>query len=103
MAWTERYVRSDAAGGGDGTTDAASGANGSWTLAEAITNEAAGMRINIKAGTYTNTTTDRTFAAVGTTTAPIWLRGYKATAGDMDGESTSHGAFIDATEIPYLS
>src|SRR3954447_7437305 len=88
MAWTERYVRSDAAGGGDGTTNTNSGANGAWTLAEAVANEAAGMRINVRAGTYASTTTSRTFAAAGTTTAPIWWRGFNSTPGDIDSDPT---------------
>lgn len=84
MAWTERYVDAAAAGGGDGTTTATSGANGAWTLAEAIAAYAAGQRINVKAGTYANTTTSRTFGTSGTTTAPVWWRGYNTTAGDID-------------------
>lgn len=99
MAWTDRYVRADAAGGGDGTTDAASGANGAWTLAEGITNEAAGMRLNVKAGTYANTTTTRTLAGAGTATAPIWWRGFKATAGDQD----TNRAAVAGTDIPLLT
>lgn len=88
MAWTERYVRADANGSGDGTTDANSGATGSWTIAQGVTNEAAGMRLNVKAGTYANTTTTRTLAAVGTTTAPIWWRGYNTTIGDIDTDNS---------------
>ncbi len=86
-AWTERYVDAAAAGGGDGTTTATSGANGAWTLAEAATaaNTAGGMRVNIKAGTYANTTNSRTFADTdGLATAPIWFRGYNTTPGDID-------------------
>jgi hypothetical protein len=89
MAFSERFVRADAAGGGDGTTNANSGANGSWTLAEAVANEAAGMRINVKAGTYANTSTSRTLAAVGTTTAPIWWRGFNVAAGDLDNDAAT--------------
>jgi hypothetical protein len=99
MAWTERYVRSDAAGGGNGTTDTNSGANGAWTLAEGITNAAAGMRLNVKAGTYANTTTTRTFATAGTTTAPVWWRGFKTTAGDQDTNNTA----VAGTDIPSLT
>lgn len=84
MALTVRYVRADAAGSGDGTTNTNSGANGAWTLAEGITNEAAGMLIHVKAGTYASTTTTRTFAAVGTTTAPIWWKGFNNSPGDLD-------------------
>jgi hypothetical protein len=96
MAWTDRYVRADAAGGGNGTTNTNSGANGAWTLAEGVTNEAAGMRLNVLAGTYANTTTGRAFAAVGTTTAPIWWRGFKTTIGDQD----TNNVAVAGTDIP---
>lgn len=88
MAWTERYVRDDAAGGGDGTTNTNSGANGAWTLAEAIASYASGQRLNVRAGTYSNTTTSRTFGTAGTTTAPIWWRGFNTTIGDIDTDNT---------------
>jgi hypothetical protein len=101
MAWTERYVRADAAGGGDGTTDSNSGANGAWTLAEAITSAVGGHRVNIKAGTYANTTTTRTFATAGTTTTILWWRGFKTTIGDMD--TASHGTFLAGTETPAIT
>jgi hypothetical protein len=101
MAWTERYVRADAAGGGDGTTDANSGGTGAWTLAEAITSVAAGHRVNVRAGTYANTTTTRTFANAGTTTAPIWWRGFTSTAGDLDTEPTS--ARTPGTDQPHFT
>lgn len=99
MAWTERYVDSAAAGGGDGTTSATSGANGAWTLAEAIAASNAGHRLNVKAGTYANTTTDRTFgigAGAATTTSPKWWRGYTSTIGDLDtNPSTTRTAGTD--------
>lgn len=98
MAFTERYVSVAGGGAHDGTSEA-----NAWTLAEGITNEAAGQRVNVKAGTYTNTTNDRTLAATGLTTAPIWWRGYKTAIGDMDGADTSHGTFMAGTEIPALS
>lgn len=84
MAWTERYVRDDAAGSGDGTTNTNSGANGAWTFAEMITNAAAGHRVNIRAGTYANTTTNRTVNNAGSTTSPIWFRGFNTTPGDLE-------------------
>lgn len=99
MSWTERYVRSDAAGSGDGTTNTNSGANGAWTLAEGITNEAAGMRINVLAGTYANTSTSRAFAAAGTTTAGIWWRGFKTSIGDQD----TNRAAVAGTDIPLFT
>jgi len=82
MAWTERYVSVAGGGNHDGTTE-----TDAWTLAEAIAAPyAAGQRINVKAGTYANTTTGRTFNIAGTTTAPIWWRGYNATIGDLDAD-----------------
>ncbi len=99
MSWTERYVRADAAGSGNGTTDTNSGANGAWTFAEGITNEAAGMRLNMKAGTYANTTNARTLAAVGTTIARIWWRGFKGTAGDQD----TNNLAVPGTDIPSIT
>src|SRR3954469_22755033 len=90
MAWTERYVRSDAAGSGDGTTNTNSGGTGAFTLAEAITHSTTntGIRYNVKAGTFANTTTSRTFSGAGTTTAPNWWRGFNATIGDIDTDNT---------------
>lgn len=101
MAWTERYVRADAAGSGDGTTDTNSGANGAWTLAEGIANAAAGYRMNVRAGTYANTTTDRTFSAAGTTGAPIWWRGFTSTPGDLDARPTVPRTV--GTDIPHIT
>ena len=81
MAWTDRFVASDASGG-DGlliTTP--------WTLAEAIANAAAGMRFNVKAGTYANTTTTLTMNVAGTAIAPIMWEGYSVTPGDICGRA----------------
>lgn len=89
MAWTERYVSVAGGGAHDGTTEA-----DAWTLAEAIAAPyAAGQRINVKAGTYANTTNTRTFGVAGTTTAPIWWRGYNTTIGDLD---SSHALALPA-------
>jgi len=94
VAWTERYM--DAAStGGDGTTSATSGANAAWNnFGSAITGIGAGpaaspTRINIKAGTYANTTTTRTFNTAGATTAPVWWRGYSSSPGDLDSDFTT--------------
>lgn len=79
MAWTTRYVSELGGGAHDGTTEA-----DAYTFAEAIAAEAAGMRFNVK-GAAANTTTSRTFAAVGTATAPILWEGYVNTPGDICG------------------
>lgn len=78
MAWTDRYVTADAAGGGDGTAPLP------WTLAEAIAAYAAGDRVNVKAGTYANTTTNRAWAAAGAATTPVEWVGYNTTPLDID-------------------
>lgn len=40
-------------------------------------------RTNVKAGTYANTTTGRSFAFTGTALLPVWWRGYNTTPGDL--------------------
>lgn len=98
MAWTDRYVTHDAAGGGDGSSGTP------WTLAEAIAAAVGGDRINVKAGTYANTTTSRTFGTgggAGTTTAPKWWRGYKTAIGDQDARPTA--ARTAGTDFPLLT
>ena len=99
MALTVFYVRADAAGGGDGTTDTNSGANGAFTLAEAITHSATNTNVlyAVKAGTYANTTTSRTFNGVGTTTAPIVWKGFNATLGDLDDDPDTAKPLISFT------
>lgn len=94
MAWAERYVDASAAGGGTGTST-----GDPWTLLEAFSNTAAGMRVNIKAGTYT-LTSQQTVPAVGSQTDPVWWRGYVTTPGDLDGKLSS--APTDSTGIPLI-
>lgn len=99
MAWTEKYVSVAGDGAHDGTSEA-----DAWTLAEAIAAPyAAGQRINVKAGTYANTTTDRTFSVAGSTTAPIWWRGYKTTIGDLDDGVTLARSLQDGVNLPLWS
>jgi hypothetical protein len=95
MAITERYVTTGAAGGGDGSSGSP------WTLSEAISNAAAGDRINIGPGTYTRTATD-TLTADGTDTSPIVWRGYTTTIGDGYLGRSSGGA-LNETNMPILS
>lgn len=90
MAWVERYVRADADGAGDGTTDANSGATGSWTWAQFLTTAApaSAHRVNMKAGTYTLGNTNDIPANAGTAALPGFLRGYNTTIGDIDTDNT---------------
>ncbi len=97
MAWTEKYVSVAGGGAHDGSSEA-----NAWTLAEAIAAYAAGQRINVIAGTYENTTTDRTFGTAGTTTAPIWWRGYNSTIGDLDADFTTAKPAITFTTGGFL-
>jgi hypothetical protein len=57
--------------------------------------------INVKAGTYANTSTGLTLAAAGTTTTPLWWEGYKATPGDRSSSPTS--ALVAGTDIPTVT
>jgi hypothetical protein len=91
-AWTERYVSVAGAGAHDGTS-----AGNAWTLAEAITNAAAGQRINVINDTYSNTTTDRTFANAGSDSTAIWWRGYNTAIGDIDSDNTLTKPLISFT------
>jgi hypothetical protein len=94
MAWTDRYVDASAAGGGTGTSPA-----DPWTLGEAISNGTGGMRINIKAGSYSLTGTN-TVAPTTSQSSPCYWRGYKTTLGDLDGALESSPT--DSTDIPFI-
>jgi hypothetical protein len=79
MAMTIRYVRPDSAGGGDGTTNTNSGANGAWTLAEAVAGQTSNMEIRfINSGTFSADTSSRSFINDGTGDAPILFTGRSA-------------------------
>lgn len=99
MAFSEKYVSVAGGGAHDGTSEA-----NAWTLAEAIAAYAAGDRLNVKAGTYANTTTGRTLATSGTTTAPVWWRGYASTIGDLDdvADGAASGPQITFTTARFL-
>ena len=91
-AWADKYVTATAGGGGDGSSGTP------WTLAEAIAAAAGSDRVNVKVGTYT-LAADATFATAGTTTAPIWWRGYTTTIGDLD---AAGGARVVGTNLPRI-
>ena len=96
MAFTEKYVTVSGGGLHDGSSEA-----NAWTLAEAISNVAAGDRVNVKAGTYSSGTTHRIFSASGTDTSPIWWRGYKTSIGDLDSRPTTQR--IEGTDMPLFT
>lgn len=96
MAWTDRYVSASASGFDNGTSESAP-----WTLQQAASGTTAGMRVNIKAGTYTLTTNlNITTTQSGTATDAVWWRGYKTTVGDLDEKFT--GDKTAGTDIPTI-
>lgn len=106
MAITERYVKTDAAGGGDGTTEGTA-----LTFAEMVTEinagSAAGYRYNIKSGTYDQSAGNVVLTGDGTRVSPIILRGYNSTPGDLDihgasGRTNGNGDLID-TNFPVFT
>ena len=106
MAITEKYVTTTGAGTNSGDDEANAYAwthvNDAMTAGGSIT-AAAGWRFNIKAGTYSISSTD-TFTVDGTTASPIIFRGYNSTIGDLDavGRTSGNGALI-LTNFPVLS
>ncbi len=56
-------------------------------------------RVNVKAGTYANTTTTRAIGIVGTALLKFWIRGYLTTPGDQD----ANLAAVAGTDIPSLT
>lgn len=106
MALTKRYVRADAAGGGDGTTDANSGANGAFTWAEMITDintPRVGYKYLVKSGTYANGTTSTVITGDGTTTSPNVIEGFSTTEGDLNDNGRSSGGALNTTNFPAIS
>ena len=95
MAWSDHY-------GTEAGTDTYANSTNSGTpcsLATAVAGVAAGDRVNIKAGTYT-ISADLAFATAGTTTAPIWWRGYTSAIGDLD---DAGGSRIPVTDLPNIA
>lgn len=96
MAFTERYVTSAAAGGGDGSS------GNPWTLADAIANAVGGDRINILSDATYTLGASATFPS-GTAENPIQWRGYNATIGDLvnTGRATATAA-LTVTDFPLI-
>lgn len=95
MAWTERYVTPTGAGANNGTSEA-----NAWTLAQAFSGMAAGHRLNVKAGTYSiGATLSPSFP--GTSSAPVAMRGYKTTIGDLDSQPATQR--VSGTDTPLFS
>ncbi len=59
-------------------------------------------KINVKAGTYANTTTNRTIGLAGTTLLPLWIDGYKTSPNDLDSVVPT-SARVPGTDIPTFT
>lgn len=95
MAYTERYVTSGAAGGGDGSSGSP------WTLAESFTSASAGDRVNVQAGTYS--VSGLSMTATGTALSKICWRGYNSTIGDLDSQGRNSDTSLNTTNFPLVS
>lgn len=81
----------------DGTTEVRA-----WTFAEMIAAApAAGTRVNIKAGAYSEGAT--TLPSSGTAMAPIVLRGYNATIGDLDNQGRGSDGMLNTANMPDVT
>lgn len=56
------------------------------------------IRINVRAGSYSLATAVVTIGLAGTTTAPIWIRGYKSSPSDLAPRPTT--SRVEGTDIP---
>lgn len=97
MAITEHYVTTD----GSDTWAASTNPVTPCSLADALTNAAAGDRVNIKSGTYNLTSFSP--ANAGTAASPIIYRGYSSTIGDgYQGRTNGNGALV-VTNMPVFA
>ncbi len=98
-AITERYVTST------GTDTYANSTNSAtpMSLTTALANAVAGDRINVKAATYSQTTTTNTVTNSGTITSPIIFRGYSSSIADGNlGRTNGNGALV-TTNMPSIT
>lgn len=95
-AFTERYVTVTGAGAHDGTSEA-----DAWSFAEMISAApAAGVRVNVKAGTYS---VGAYTLGAGTVSAPFVIRGYNSTIGDLDAQGRNADGTLNTTSMPDIT
>jgi hypothetical protein len=88
MSTTVAWGTEPATNASIGAVDGGSFANITGTIFTGSTTVPSSTRINIQAATYT-TGANLNIQLKGTTTAPVWFRGYNTTPGDLDNGSTS--------------
>jgi hypothetical protein len=97
MAWNEKYVTAD----GSDTYANASSILTPCSLDTAIDNAAAGDRINILSGSYSQGAVTGTG---GTVAAPIVFRGYKTGSLDsLDTQPKNNNGTVDTTDFPVIT
>lgn len=96
MAYTEKYVSVAGAGAHDGDAEGSA-----WTLAEMLTNLAAGERGNMISGAYSSGADVMTNA--GTVTQLICVRGYNSAIGDLDTQGRDSDTPLDVTNFPVIT
>lgn len=98
MAISDIYANSAAAGGGAGTS------GDPYTLAEALANGGASVRINLQPGTFSMTTTDLSFTSAGDDTGPQIIRGVDGSDNPFDMSRSFGGTgLLDTTGWPVIS
>lgn len=96
MAYTERYVTSAAGGGGAGTS------GDPWTLAEALSNAAAGDRVNVQSDAGYSIS-GGTISNAGTINSRIVFRGYNSSIGDLEGQGRNSDGSLNTTNFPVIT
>jgi len=100
MAWTERYVTTSGTSGHGGTNDSSD----AWDFITGIQHVGAGIRLNVKAGTYTVNNGGAAFTTLNTQTSasPAWIRGYTNTIGDLTYSRDANGDLV-TTGMPVIN
>ena len=99
MAFTERYVTTSGSSGNGGTNDTSD----AWDFVTGWQAAGAGVRINVKSGTYTiSTGASIDTLSTSTTANPLSVRGYNTTPGDLVHARDSNGDLV-TTGMPVLN
>lgn len=99
MAFTERYVTTSGSSGNGGTNDTTD----AWDFKTGWQAVGAGIRLNVKAGTYNlNLGGSITTLNTGSMASPCHIRGYTSTIGDLTYSRDSNGDLV-TTGMPIIN